>query len=228
MPGGRAKLPVLAEIGGPAPGEGRAWSLRRADLAALGKLQATLDGQGAVLVSGEEGPTAALALAAAASAAGRRTVLVECDLAQPRLAAELDLMPVPGLHEYLRWETAAPQILQPLLLAGPAAGTAVDPLVCVVAGRPAPEPATLLELDSFRHAVGKLRSAYELLVLIGPLPGSDGLEPVAAQADTLLAAVSPGAVSGRPHRTLRAALRQLPVAVAGAIVVVAPDPAQRS
>ena len=66
---------------------------------------------------------------------GRRTVLVECDLARPRLAADLGLAPGPGLHEYLRWEAEAAEILQPLVLAGPAAAGAGEPLVCIAAGR---------------------------------------------------------------------------------------------
>jgi polysaccharide biosynthesis transport protein len=221
MPGGRRKLPVLAEISGPAPGAERAWSLRRNDLQALAEAQRSLAGRRVVLVGGEEGLAGAIALAGAAGADGRRTVLLECDLVRPRLAAGLGLVPAPGLHEYLRWEATAPEILQPLALAGPAAAGASHPLVSIVAGRPASDPATLLGLASFRHALTKLRDAYDLVVLAGPAPDSTpgSLEVLAAQADTLLAAVSPDAVSGRPSRELRTALRRLPIAVAGAIVV---------
>ena len=221
MRGGRSKLPVLAEISGPAPGETRAWSLRRADLEALAKLQGRLDDRRAVLVAGDEGLAGAVALAGAASAAGRRTVLVECDLERPRLAAELGLSLGPGLHEYLRWEATAPQILQPLVLAGPAARGVTDSLVCVVAGRPAADAATLVNLESFRHALGKLRAAYELVVLIGPpLEGAQGMpEAVAAQADSVLAAASAKELSGRAGRALRAQLRRLPAAALGAIAV---------
>jgi Mrp family chromosome partitioning ATPase len=227
MRGGRRKLPVLAEIAGPAPGETRAWSLRRADLEALAKLQRGLEEHRAVLVCGGEGLAAAVALAGAASAVGRRTALLECDLARPRLAAELGLAPAPGLHEYLRWEATAAEILQPLVLAGPAAGGASQPLVCMVAGRRAADPAMLIALESFRHALAKLRAAYDLVVLVGPaLDYSYGsLEVIAAQADTLLAAVSPAAASGRSGRELRAALRKLPVEARGAIVVGADDDA---
>ena len=230
MRGRRGKLPVLAEISGPAPGASRAWSLRRADLEALAELQEGLEGHGAVLVSGEEGLSAAIALVGAAGAAGRRTALLECDLARPRLAVELGLAPTPGLHEYLRWEATAAEILQPLVLAGPAAGRAMGPLVCVVAGRRALDAPTLLKLESFRHALAKLRSAYDLVVLAGPALYSDdgSLAAVAAEADTLLAAVLPAGVAGRTGRELRAALRQLPIQVRGAIVVGEDARAQRS
>jgi len=221
MRGGRRKLPVLAEISGPAPGASRAWALRRADLEALTELQGTLAPHLAVLVAGEEGLTGALALAGAASAAGRRTALLECDLARPRLAADLGLAPAPGLHEYLRWEATAAEILQPLVLAGPAAKGVTQPLICIAAGRPAPDAATLTNLESFRHAVAKLRSAYDLTVLAGPAldPGDGSLAAIAARADALLFAAAPTAIAGRSGRDLRAALRRLPVDVRGAIAV---------
>jgi Mrp family chromosome partitioning ATPase len=221
MRGGRRKLPVLAEISGPAPGAARAWSLRRADLEALAKLRSALEGRRVVLVTGDEGLAGAVALAGAASAAGRRTALLECDLVRPQLAAGLGLAATPGLHEYLRWEATAAEILQPLVLAGPAARGATDPLVCVVAGRRAADPATLINLESFRHAVGKLASAYDLVVLHGPTldSGYGSLEALAARADALIAAVPAATVSGRPGRELRAALRKLPVEAVGAVVV---------
>ncbi|HEX4669740.1 MAG TPA: hypothetical protein VH275_07195 [Solirubrobacterales bacterium] len=223
MRGGRRKLPVLAEIAGPGPGEARAWSLGRADLEALAKLRPALSERRLVLVSGDQSLAGAVALAGAASAGGRRTALLECDLAQPRLAANLGLSAAPGLHEYLRWEATAAEILQPLVLAGPAARGASDPLVCIVAGRRAADPATLINLESFRHAVGKLSSAYDLVVLLGPtLDSSYGsLEAIATRADALIAAVPAAAVSGRPGRELRAALRKLPVETIGALVVAA-------
>jgi Mrp family chromosome partitioning ATPase len=222
MLGGRRKLPVLAEIAGPAPGDSRAWSLRRSDLEALAAVRTALGARRAVLVSGSEDLAAAVALAAAASSSGCRTALVECDLARPRLAAELGLNPGPGLHEYLRWEAEAGQVLQPLVHAGPAAAGATGPMVCVTAGRAAPEPNTLLGLESFRHALAKLRNAYELLVLTGPaleLTSGGAVELVAAQAEATLAAAAPDGLGGQPGRLLRAQLRRLPARPVGAIAV---------
>jgi hypothetical protein len=221
MLGGRRKLPVLAEISGPASGDARAWSLRRADLEALSKPQQGLDDHSLALVVGGEAMAGAIALAGAASSAGRRTALLEGDLAGPRLAVELGLRPEPGLHEYLRWEATATEILQPLVLAGPAARGVSEPLICVVAGRPAADPTTLVKLESFRHALAKLRAAYDLTVVVGPpLAVEPGLpEQIAAQADTVLAAVSAKGLSGQPGRLLRAQVRRLPASALGAIVV---------
>jgi Mrp family chromosome partitioning ATPase len=221
MFGGRAKLPVLAQISGPIAGSAPVCSLRRGDFEALTKLQAELEGQAVVLVAGDAELAAAIALAGAASAAGRRIALLECDLLLPRLAAALGLARKPGLHEYLRWEASAPEILQPLALAGPAAGRAAHPLVCIVAGERAVGPAVLIDLESFRHAVARLRGAYDQVFIVGPaLDSSRGsLERIAAQADTVLAAVTPAAIAGREGRALRARLRKLPVEARGAIVV---------
>ncbi len=223
MPGGRSKLPVLAEIAGPASGNAQAWSLRRSDLEALEKLLGRLGEGRTLLVTGSERLSGALAvaLAGAACAAGRRTALLECELSRPRLAAEVALAEGPGLHEYLRWEASAPQILQPLVLAGPAAARARQHLVCVVGGRPAADPATLLGLDSFRHATAKLREAYELVVLDGPGLDADGdaLAVVAAQADALLVCLAPDQVGGRAGRAMRGAVRRLPLAPLGAVVL---------
>ena len=221
MRGGRRTLPVLAEISGPAPGESRAWSLRRADFEALAKPLGKLGERRLVLIAGAEAQPAALALAGAAAASGRRTALLECDLAHPRLAGDLGLAPVPGLHEYLRWEATAPQILQPLVLAGPASAAATQSLVCIVAGRPSPDPGALVALDSFRHASAKLRGAYELTVAIAPSPGAaDGaLEAVAAGVDAVIAATSSQGLSGPAGRQLRSGLRRLSVPTLGVIAV---------
>ena len=224
MRGGRRTLPVLAEISGPAPGESRAWSLRRADFEALAKPLGKL---------GERrlGPhrrcrgagRLALALAGAAAASGRRTALLGGDLAHPRLAGDLGLAPVPGLHEYLRWEATAPQILQPLVLAGPASAAATqDSLVCIVAGRPSPDPGALVALDSFRHASAKLRGAYELTVADRAVAGCRGRGAGGRRrrgVDAVIAATSSQGLSGPAGRQLRSGLRRLSVPTLGVIAV---------
>ena len=214
---GRSRIPVLAEVGAPA-GDG-AWALRRRDFTSLTQLLPRLAEHRAVAVAGEgeETAVAALAAAAAASASGRRTILVECDLARPTLAAQVGLAPAPGLHEYLRWEAEPRAILQPVVLAGSATASAVDPLVCVCGGRPASNAETLLGLQSFAHMVEKLRAAYELTLLLAPplLTEPGAALALAAQADAALAAL-PG---GEADRHLRRGLRALPAPTFGAVAV---------
>lgn len=223
MRAGRGKLPVLAEVSGFESGGEQVFSLRQTDFESLTALHDQLGETRCLLVSGgaELGGPLAVALAGAAGAAGRRTVLVECDLARPRLAVDLGLEPTPGLHEYLRWEATPKQVLQPLALAGSAARAASEPLVFIAAGRQAPDPTTLFGLQSFRHMTTKLRGAYDLVVLVGPaLEGGDpGLAAVAARADGLLAAIAPAQASRRGGRRLRAVVAGLPVAALGAVVV---------
>jgi Mrp family chromosome partitioning ATPase len=202
---------VLAKIPSrSAPGM-RAGTLRRSDLAAYGDLLEKLAGVRAVLVAGEGIPSraGAIGLAAAAAAAGTRTALLECELAAPSLAEELGLATAPGLHEYLLGSVGAERVLKPLVLAGPGAAEAKEPLVCVVGGRPAPGSAALLASERFRDAVAGLRDAYELLVLVAPAPAPDpaALAAVAAEVDTVLAWTD--AAASPPD---------LPVSVAGLVV----------
>ncbi len=216
------KLPILAEIGAPASSDAGAWGLRRGDYEQLRGLREKLDGRRVLLVSGDEAatPTVAVGLAGAAASTGTVTALIECDVERPRLAAALGLAPTPGLHEYLRWEAAPVDVLQPLAPAGPASDREAVPLVCVCAGRPSADPRTLLGLGSFRHMTAKLRGAYEMVVLLGPpLEGAGGaLGSVAAEADGALAALT-GTPSRREAKSTHEALAWLGTPPLGAVVV---------
>jgi len=231
MPRGRARLPLLAAIAGPAPGAA-AWSLRRGDLERLGEALPRLAPHRVVLIAGEGGePTVAAAgLAAAASAFGRRTILVDCGLAQPRLAAQIGLAAGPGLHEYLRWEAEPADVLQPIVLAGPAASGLADPLVCVSAGRPASKAETLLGLQSFSHMVGKLRAAYEIVLLLAPpvLSEPGACLAVASQADAAIAGLREAEAKSGDGRAIRVAIRRLPPPTLGSIAVAGAARVQRS
>ncbi len=213
-------LPVLAAIDGPA-GDG-AWGLRARDFEALAEPLEQLATAPVLLVSGsgELPRVLGVSLAAAALARGRGAIVVECDLTRPRLAVELGLAAAPGLHEYLRWEAAAAQLLQPVAVAGSAAAEA-EPLVCVVAGRATPDPRTLLGLGSFAQMLERLRSAYSLTVLIGaPLEApAGGLRLLAGRADAGLLALSPGDAGGRRGRAALKAARGAGMEPLGVVAV---------
>lgn len=207
---GRRRPPLLAEIPD-APREGAApGALSGAEMDAFGEVLGRLGGARTVLATGEAdaGGTVALGLATTAVAQGRRAVLVECDLAHPRLAESLGLATAPGLVEYLRGEAEARALLEPVVLAGPAAAAALDPLVCVVAGRPVAEPWGLLASGSLRRALANVGEAYELTVVAAPsLRHPHSLAPLLPQVEATIACVS------RANRR-----RRLPVAVSGIVV----------
>ncbi len=214
-------MKVLAEISAESPADLGAGTLRRRDLEAFDGLLEELSGAAIVLVTGaaERKRAAAIGLAAAAAAGGTRTALLECDLAEPRLAGSLGLAAVPGLHEYLCWESDVSQILQALALAGPGSANATEPLVCIVAGKPTSDGRALLASESFRHATERLRGAYELVVLDGPplKPDLVQLHQVAAHADVALACLERSDARGRSSRRLQRDLRRLSTRFAGAV-----------
>jgi len=173
MLGRRRKPSVLAEVPLRQGGVGRPGALGRAELEALGRLADSLSGAGAVFVTGPARSAVALGLAAVVTARGGRAALLECDLAEPALATLLRLEEAPGLHEYLTGEVEASEILQPLAIAGPASGRATEPLVCIVAGAPEPQPVALLDSERCDKAIQELSRAYDLLVIDGPGLGED-------------------------------------------------------
>lgn len=204
---------VLAEIPAAAAGL-RPGTLRRRDLDAYARLLEQLGDARLVLVSGPAPGRhgGALSLAAAGAAGGRDAVLVECELAEPRLAEGLGLASAPGLGEYLRGEVPAERLLKPVALAGPGSQAAIQALVCIVAGRPEPNPVSLLGSERMRHTLASLREAYELVVLDGPGPDSAALAAVADSADAVLAWTADGEAPPLP-------------ATASGLVVEAAEPA---
>jgi Mrp family chromosome partitioning ATPase len=183
----RQRPRVVAELPAPRRAQGRAGSLSRSELRAFEDLRRAIGDARVVLTTGEESSRVALGLATVAGAGGRRAALLECDLVSPAFAATLGLAAAPGLREYLRGEAEARQILQPVALAGPGSAAAA-PLVCVTAGARSADAAALLGSEHLRHAVAKLRNAYDLVVLDGPPPDEEqALKAAASQADATLA-----------------------------------------
>lgn len=203
-------MKLLAEIPARSASELRMGSLRRRDLEAYGRLLAELAGARCVLATGhgsEPRRAVAVGLAATAAARGSRVVLVECGLADPGLADALGLANAPGLREYLHGAAERQQILRPLVLAGPGSAGATEPLVCVVAGRPAADGQHLLSSDAFARALAGLRDAYELVVVDGPsLRDENSLRSVLPLADATIACLDPS----EP--------RSLPVSVSGLVI----------
>ncbi|HEX6687113.1 MAG TPA: hypothetical protein VF085_00435 [Solirubrobacterales bacterium] len=188
-------MKVLAEIAARSSPGLRTGTLRRSDLEAYSGLLEELPDARCFLVTGygSERRSGAVGLAATAAAAGSRTALLECDLAEPGLADALGLANAPGLHEYLLGTADPETILRPVVLAGPGSAEATEPLVCAVAGRPADDSWPLLASDRFRRAIEGIRAAYEFVVIEGPpLRDEYALRAVLGLADATLLCVGPG------------------------------------
>lgn len=191
---------VLAEIPAKGGDGSRPGALSRGELRGYSRLAEALAGTRVVLAIGPARSDAALGLATVATSEGRRVALLEADLVAPSLADRLGLAPTPGLHEYLRGGADARRILQSLVLAGPAASGATQPLVCVVAGEPASGALPLLESERCRGAIERLGTAYELVVVDGTPLDADvrALHALASLADATVACGARAELPKRP------------------------------
>jgi Mrp family chromosome partitioning ATPase len=201
---------VLAEIPPRFSADDPPGRLRRGELDELGRVLDQVGSARSLLVTGS-GPgrrALALGLATAAVTRGRRTALLECDLAAPTLADRLGLSNAPGLTEYLAGAAEIGRLLKPVVLAGPASAGASEPLVCVVAGRPSAEGPRLFAGEEFATALAGLTRAYELVVLDGP-PVDDRPSLTLLQPQVGVTVACLGAAESERH---------LPIAVDGIVI----------
>ena len=160
--------------------------------------------------------TVAFSLAMANFLAGKRTVLVECDLRRPVLAKRLELDEGPGLSEYLEGHAEiAPTVIR---VAQPSSNgrEAEGPmLACVPAGALPARPAELLGSERFADFLRAVSHTYDTVVLDASpvLPVADTLELV-PHADRVV-------LCARSRQTTRDQLKAASEAIArvGDIVV---------
>ncbi len=187
----------------------------------------------------EEGKsTVASSLAAANAAAGRRTLLVECDLRRPSLPARLSVKRSPGLTDYLAGEAGAAEILQVVTLSevdpvfkgdkGPVAGagagagagsTVAGRLAVIAAGSHSVRPAELLGSQRFRDFLEQVCAAYDTVVLDTPplLSVADTLE-IVPLVDSILLCIRADQTTRDEARAVKDALAQLPKRTTGIVV----------
>ena len=137
----------------------------------------------------EEGKsTVAACLAMASAAAGKLTLLVECDLRRRVLAGRFGIAEGPGLSDYLLGHAEPQDILQVVPVpTAPATNGAPRTLVCITAGAAPPHPADILSSQRFADFLAGVGKTYDQVIIDCPplLPVADTLE-IVPRADGVL------------------------------------------
>jgi capsular exopolysaccharide synthesis family protein len=167
--------------------------------------------------------TVATSLASAYVLAGKRTLLVECDLRRPTLAKRLGAEAGPGLSDYLVGHATPAEVVQrvPLTPAAPDSqnGTGVPTLVAITAGAPTPRPAELLASKRFGAFLEQVRDAYDVVVIDSTplLSVGDALQLV-PRVDGVVLCVRAGQTTREQARAARQALEHFPDRPIGVVV----------
>jgi capsular exopolysaccharide synthesis family protein len=187
---------------------------------------------GTVLVTSsvaEEGKsTVAACLAVATAEAGKRTLLVECDLRKPVLAKRFHVNSGPGLSDYLTGNAQPHQILQPIAgiierlngsgptIAGSHGGSN---LVCITAGTPVHRPSELLGSQKFHDFLAEVSDVYDTVILdTAPLlPVADTLA-IVPDVSTVIVCVRLTHTTRDQARSAQAALDRLPQRPVGLVL----------
>jgi capsular exopolysaccharide synthesis family protein len=134
---------------------------------------ARLDGSKVVMVTsaveGEGKTTLTSHLATSLARAGRRTLLIDCDLRRPTMQDLFELTLTPGFSECLRGQATAPEAVQQ---------TSVDNLFVLTAGHWDREVMQTLAQEGAEKLLDQLRPAYDFIVIDS--------HPVLAATDSLL------------------------------------------
>jgi capsular exopolysaccharide synthesis family protein len=107
-------------------------------------------------------------ISASLGRAGRRTLLIDCDLRRPAIHRLLDLPPGPGLSEVLRGEVGVSEVIRP---------SGLDGLDVITAGRSDPTVLEALARDDLKALLDRVRQRYDFVILDTPpvLPVIDSL-----------------------------------------------------
>jgi capsular exopolysaccharide synthesis family protein len=165
-------------------------------------------------------PTVATSLASAYVLAGKRTLLVECDLRRPTMAKRLGAELGPGLSDYLIGQATPAEVVQRIPLAPESQNGAGAPtLVAITAGSPTPRPAELLASKRFGAFLEQVRDAYDVVVLDStPLLSVGDALQIVPRVDGVVLCVRAEQTTREQARAARQALEHFPDRPIGVVV----------
>jgi receptor protein-tyrosine kinase len=163
--------------------------------------------------------TVATSLASAYVLAGKRTLLVECDLRRPTMAKRLGCNPSPGLSDYLIDQATPAEVVQKVPLVESPNGSVAPTLVAITSGSPTPRPAELLASKRFAAFLDQVREAYDVVVLDSTplLSVGDALQLV-SRVDGVVLCVRAEQTTREQARAARQALEHFPDRPTGVVV----------
>jgi receptor protein-tyrosine kinase len=182
-------------------------------------------------VPGEGKTTVASSLAFTMAAAGRRTLLVDCDLRRPAVAGRLGIQASPGISQYLAGLASPEEILRTFEFSEPApigaAATetnghptaSLHKLVCIPAGASTTQAAELLGSNRFKEFIEQVTATYDAVVLDSSplLPVADTLEML-PHVDAIVICAQESRTTRGQAAAARATLSRFPERPTGVVV----------
>jgi succinoglycan biosynthesis transport protein ExoP len=174
----------------------------------------------------EEGKTTvASSLAFALASAGKRTLLVDCDLRQSTLAGRLGISPAPGMSEFLAGTASPQEIIHPIRFGGipgpdsPSSSRGGFSLVAIPAGSPNSHSAELLGSSAFRDFLQQVLATYDVVVFDSSplLPVADTLEML-PHVDAVIICARESKTTRGEAQAVKTTLDRFPSAAAGVVV----------
>jgi succinoglycan biosynthesis transport protein ExoP len=185
--------------------------------------------------AGEGKTTVAVGLAGAEARAGRRVILVECDLRRPTLAKRLKLRPGPGLTDVVTGHASrdAAVATVPVRADGARGGREEDgafastPAIAVLpAGAPSPSPGELLGSLETQALLAELRDSYDVVILDAtPLLGVVDARELIPLTDATVLCVRAASTTRDDLRAAKAAL-DMPAHPVGIVLTGAREDAE--
>jgi len=159
---------------------------------------------------GEGKTTVASALAIAMAQAGQRVILIDCDLRRPRLHKIFALPPGRS--------NLSESLIDPSVLDIASTRTELQRLSILPAGPTPPNPAELLQSESFRHLLARLEADFDLVILDSPPLVVTDAAILATRVDGSVMVVRRGHSDRRDVQRARRAISDVGGSLIGAVL----------